>query len=177
MLNILSAHMGDDFNRLSPLLRFAHTGTKTLEGRISVKRGGKLANVICTVFGFPEENPETHLIVECTHFNDSIEWVRYFDGFKMSSHFIAESHYLVERLGPLAMSFKAVVNAGNLEYQFARTKLFGVPLPSIFSPRIIAYEKENDGMYQFFVSVNMVFVGFILSYGGDLEVNEISSNA
>lgn len=175
-MSILSAHMGDDFNRLAPLVRQAHTGTKKLEGRVSVKRGGKVANVICKVFGFPPENIKTHLIVECSHFNDRIEWVRHFDGFTMSSSFIAESHYLVERLGPLAMSFKAVVNAGNLEYQFTRTKLFGVPLPYILSPRIIAYEKESDGIYQFFVSVNMVFVGFILSYGGDLEISEISGN-
>jgi len=175
-LNILSAHMGDDFNRLSPLLRLAHTGTKKLEGRVSVKRGGELANLICTVFGFPVENPETHLIVECSHFSDRMEWVRYFDGFKMSSIFIAESHYLVEKLGPLAMSFKAIVNGGTLEYQFARTTLFGIPLPSIFSPKIIAYEQEVDGRYQFFVSVNMFIVGLVLSYGGDMEISEISSS-
>ena len=177
MLNILSTHMGDDFSRLSPLLRLAHTGTKRLEGTVSVKRGGKLANLICKVFGFPVENPETHLIVECSHFNDRMEWVRYFDGFKMSSSFIVDSHYLVEKLGPLAMSFKAIANDGTLEYQFARTKLFGIPLPSIFSPKIIAYEQEIDGKYQFFVSVNMLIVGFVLSYGGDLIICETSNNA
>jgi len=172
VLNILSNHMGDDFNRLSPLLRLAHTGTTTLEGSVSVKRGGKIANIICKVFRFPSENPETHLIVECSHFSDRMEWVRYFDGFKMSSNFITDSHYLVERLGPLAMNFKAVANGGKLEYQFARTKLFGIPLPSIFSPKIIAYEQEVDGKYQFFVSVNMFMVGFVLSYGGDLKISE-----
>lgn len=168
--------MGDDFNRLSPLLKLAHTGTKKLEGSVSVNRGGKLANLICKVFGFPAENPDTHLIVECSHFNDRMEWVRYFDGFRMSSSFVGDSHYLVEKLGPLAMSFKAISNGGDLEYQFARTKLFGVPLPSILSPKIIAYEKESDGKYQFFVSVNMFIAGFVLSYGGDLKISEISSN-
>jgi hypothetical protein len=168
--------MGDDFNRLSPLLKLAHTGTKRLEGRVSVKRGGKVANIMCKVFRFPAENPETHLIVECSHFSDRMEWVRYFDGFKMSSNFIMDSHYLVERLGPLAMNFKAMVNDGKLEYQFGRTKLFGIPLPSILSPKIIAYEQEIDGKYQFFVSVNMLIVGFVLSYGGDLKISETLNN-
>ncbi len=175
-MNILSAHMGDDFNKLPSLLRLAHTGSKRLEGKICVKRGGKLAKLICTLFGFPAEKPDTHLVVECSHYNDRMEWVRYFDGFKMSSRFISESHYLIERLGPLSMSFKAVAKDATLEYQFASTKLFGIPLPSIFSPKIIAYEKEVDGKYQFFVSVNMFIVGLVLSYGGDLEVSELASN-
>ena len=176
-MNILSAHMGDDFNKLSPLLRLAHTGTKRLEGRVSVKRGGKLANLICNVFSFPLENPDTQLIVECSHVKERMEWVRYFDGFRMSSHFVADNQYLIERLGPLAMSFKAVVSGENLEYKFARTNFFGIPVPYILSPKIIAYEREIDGNYQFFVSVNMFLVGFVLSYGGDLKVSETSNNA
>ena len=175
-MNILSNHMGDDFNRLSPLLRLAHTGTKKLEGKVTVRRGGKLANLICTVFGFPVESSEAHLIVECSHYDDRMDWVRFFDGFKMSSGFIADGHFLVEKLGPLAMSFKAVASDGELEYQFSKTKLFGIPLPSILSPKIVAYEKEIEGMYQFFVSVNMLIAGFVLSYGGDLKISEISSN-
>ena len=168
--------MGDDFNKLPYLVRLSHTGSKKLCGNISVKRGGRLAHVICSVFGFPVENPETQLVVECSHFNDGMEWVRYFDGFKMSSNFISEGHYLVERLGPLSMRFKAVANGATLEYQFSRTKLFGIPLPSIFSPKIIAYEQEIDGRYKFFVSVNMFIVGLVLSYGGDLEIGESSSS-
>ena len=116
--------MGDDFNKLSPLLRDVHTGVKELEGTIFVKHGGRFANLICTVFGFPKENPRTHLIVKCSHFNDRMEWVRYFDDFKMASTFVTETPYLLEKLGPLSMSFVAINSNGCLEYQFSRTKLF-----------------------------------------------------
>ena len=163
--------MGDNFKKLSPLLQLAHTGTKRLEGIVSVKRGGVLANLICSIFSFPKENSNTRLIVECSHLKDKMVWVRYFDGFKMSSTFITNNHYLVEQLGPLAMNFKAINTIGSLEYQFAQTKLFGIPLPLIFSPKIVAHEQEVNGKYKFFVEVNMFIVGFVLSYGGELEIS------
>ena len=169
--------MGDDFHKLPSLLRLAHTGAKRLEGCVSVKRGGKLANLICNVFGFPLENNKTHLVVECSHFTDKMQWVRYFDGFKMSSHFISKKQCLVEKLGPLSLEFNAIANGATLEYQFSKTKLFGIVLPSIFSPKITAYEQEAAGKYLFFVSVHMFMVGLVLSYGGEMEVSDVSSVA
>ena len=53
MKNILEAHMGDNFDKLSPLLRMAHKGNKLLHRHAEVKRGNLLAEIICTLFRFP----------------------------------------------------------------------------------------------------------------------------
>ncbi|WP_157954001.1 DUF4166 domain-containing protein [Microbulbifer sp. A4B17] len=171
-MNILSAHMGSSFNELSPLLQFAHTGVKRYEGSVVVKRGGVIANTICSIFRFPKASSSSQLVVDCGHFSDRMDWVRDFDGFKMSSSFYSEKNYLVERLGPLEMQFTAHNVNGALEYQFSKTKLLGIALPKFLWPKVKAYETESEGRYQFSVSVHMFLVGFILSYAGDLKITE-----
>ncbi|ARU54131.1 multipass membrane protein [Oleiphilus messinensis] len=169
-MNIFTTHIGEEFHELSPLLQKVHTGHSRMEGCIAVKRGGKLANIICNIFGFPRHNLQTDLAVECDHNAESMVWVRYFDGLKMSSRFISGNNCLVEKLGPLSMRFKTRVNEGALEYHFLGTRLFGIPMPAFLCPQIKAREQEKNGYYSFNVSVSMFLIGFVLSYGGELSV-------
>lgn len=170
-MNIFSTHLGSEFSNLNPLLQDVHSGRKNLDGIVEVKRGGILAKIICSVFRFPKENSNTHLKVECNHNDENMEWVRYFDGFKMRSVFVSEGEYLIEKLGPLSLYFKAHVENGNLEYKFSKTKFLGVPMPRILSPKIKAGEKETNGSYEFYVSVSMFLIGFVLSYCGNLAIS------
>lgn len=167
---VLANHMGQQFLRLAPLLQNVHTGNKRLAGVVNVRQGNFLARLICNVFRFPRANPKTELIVICQHTHNAMLWQRYFDGHEMQSHFSIDGEFLVEHLGPLAMSFKAVEKDGALHYQFTRTRFLGIPVPAFLSPEIIAFEKEHQGKYVFSVSVNMFPAGIIISYGGELNM-------
>ncbi len=168
--SILEVHMGANFKRLDPLLQKVHVGSVRLQGTVEVKRGGVLARFICSIFRFPHENPSSKLRVDCEHSRDAMVWKRNFDGLKMESNFRKQGVYLVECLGPLAMSFKAIETNGALEYQFIKTKMFGIPIPAILSPQVEAMESEVDGKYCFSVKVKMFFIGMVISYGGTLDV-------
>ena len=168
--SVLEVHMGDNFKSLAPLLQKVHMGSIRLQGMAEVKRGNILARIICNFFRFPNENPNSKLRVDCEHSRDLMVWNRDFDGLKMGSKFSKKGEYLVEHLGPLAMSFKAVETNGALEYQFIKTKMFGIPMPTVLSPQVEAKEREIDGKYCFSVKVKMFLVGMVISYCGTLDL-------
>lgn len=172
MNNVLQNHMGENFGQLASLLQEAHTGSKRLEGMVEVKRGGLLANIICTVFRFPRAASQAHLVVECEHTADAMHWKRHFDGFVMESHFAGKGEYLIEYLGPLALAFKAEEQHGELHYRFIKTHMWGLPLPDFLSPQVLACEKEVNGQYCFNVEVRMFLVGMVIAYGGVLLVKQ-----
>lgn len=171
--SILNLHMKDEFFRLAPLLQKAHTGKNKLEGTAQVTRGNLFARAICNAFHFPKAENDVHLRVDCDHTTDSMIWRRNFNGLTMQSHFRRKGEYLVEHLGPLAMSFKAVEVNGQLEYRFVKTRFFGIPMPNIFSPQIKAAEREVDGTYHFSVEVSMFLIGMVIAYSGKLTVEEL----
>ena len=105
MNNVLMVHMGEHFKKLSPLLQYAHTGHKQLQGKAEVIRGNALAHLICSVFKFPKASSLVNLTVECLHAEHSMQWKRNFDGLNMQSSFSKQGQYLVEHLGPLDILF------------------------------------------------------------------------
>lgn len=170
--SILILHMGKDFDSLSPLLQTVHVGKIKLEGISAVRQGNKIARIICALFNFPEENSHSELSVECVHTRGAMIWKRNFDGLIMESHFKNQGEYLVEYLGPLTMSFKAVEQQGELHYQFVKTRFLGIPMPKFLSPQVIAFEKEVDNQYQFCVEVKMFSVGLVIAYAGTLQLTK-----
>ncbi|MFL0797252.1 MAG: DUF4166 domain-containing protein [Cellvibrionaceae bacterium] len=169
--SVLAIHMKDGFERLSPLLQEVHLGKTQLDGIANVQRGNFIAQLISKLFRFPKENASSRLRVVCDHTSEIMTWKRNFDGLKMESSFRKQGEYLVEYLGPLAMSFKAIENAGALEYRFVKTRLWGIPVPNLLSPQIKAGEMEVDGKYQFSVMVKMFLVGHVISYSGEMSVS------
>ncbi|MCO7224125.1 DUF4166 domain-containing protein [Pleionea sp. CnH1-48] len=169
-LNILSEQLGESFHQLSPLVRQVHIGKQCIKGNVKVERGNLVARLICNLFGFPKANDNVVLSVDCCHSGDGIEWFRNFDGHIMRSHFIAKEDFLVEKLGPLDLHFRAEEEEGTLKYRFFKTKFWRIPLPGFLSPNIYAVEFESNEVYQFKVKVSMPFVGLILAYGGSMQL-------
>lgn len=171
--SVLAIHMGEDFSRLSPLLQYVHLGNKKLVGKCKVSRGNLIARIMCEAFHFPKAGDNVDLRVECCHTKESMTWKRNFNGLVMESHFNRSGEYLVEHLAPLALRFKALEQNGQLQYQFAKTRFLGIPIPNFLSPQITAGEKEINGHYHFSVKVTMFLIGMVISYGGDLTVEPI----
>lgn len=168
--SILAIHMQEGFKRLAPLLQRAHLGDNKLEGIAQIRRGNCLAQALCKAFSFPKAGQDVPLRVDCYHTADAMIWNRNFNGLKMPSHFRRKGEYLVEHLGPLAMSFKAIEYNGQLQYRFVNTRFFGVPMPAILSPHITASEREVDGKYLFSVEVTMFLIGTVIAYSGELTI-------
>ncbi len=170
MASVLMAHMGESFQRLSPLLQQVHDGKQRIEGIANVQQGNWAARIICRLFQFPKANPQAQLSVDCEHTENTMHWKRNFDGLKVESHFTQDGDFLIEYLGPLALSFKAIEKDRALHYQFIKTRLWGIPMPNVFSPQVIAYEQEYEGRYRFSVNVTMFLIGSVIRYGGELQL-------
>jgi len=170
--SIMKIHIGKDYFSLPPLLQHVHEGNTRLQGCVEVRSGNFLAKLICRIFKLPPESRTCKLIVDCRYNRDSMSWVRSFDGLIMESSFHLRGRDLIERLGPLTLATKAAVEDDRLSYHFMGTKIFGIPLPKIFSPNIVAYEEERDGRYFFQLEVKMFLVGLVVAYGGELEVTK-----
>lgn len=169
-MNLLTLHMGRDFDRLPDLVKAAHAGSVRLEGRVTVRRGGTIARIICAAFRFPEEASSCRLVVESEHTRDRITWNRNFDGLDMVSEFWREGDLLVEKLGRLSMHFMAKEVNGRLSYEFTSTRFLGIRLPNFISPSINAWEEQGPNGYQFRVLVRMPLLGKIIEYYGVMSV-------
>ena len=88
----------------------------------------------------------------------------------MNSSFYQDGDDLVEHLNGLHLYVKAVEREGDLHYQFHRAKFLGVPIPFIFCPKIIAYEKEVNTECHFTVDVTMWLLGKVIAYGGVISL-------
>ncbi len=170
--NVLSTHMGEAFQELSPLLQKFHTGKKSLNGKVDVVQGNALAKVLCWFMRFPKQGKSIELLVECDHGDEGMSWKRRFGDHVMASTFFKKGEYLVERLNGLQLSLKAIEEQGALVYEFSSAKYFGLPLPSILCPKVEAYEQETDGKYEFYVNVDMWLLGKVISYWGALELTD-----
>ncbi len=168
--SVLIEHMGSQFYELAPLLQKSHIGHIELRGTAQVERGNLLAKMLCNIMRFPKVSASVPLTVDCQHTKEKMLWRRNFDGLIMASTFCKHHEYLVEYLGPLAMSFKAEAKDRELHYEFYKTRFLGIPMPKLFSPQVIAYEREANGLYQFYVSVSMCGLGKVISYQGKLEL-------
>lgn len=168
--SVIANHMNSNFDSLAPLLQRAHVGKVRLSGLADVRQGNFLARIVCNIFRFPKENVNVDLTVDCDHKKESMVWKRDFDGLKMNSSFKICGEYLVEKLGPLALYFKILEVNGTLHYDFIKTRIFGIPVPTFMCPQIIAFEKEVAGQYEFSVEVKLFMIGRVIDYGGTLNL-------
>lgn len=171
--SILALHMGDSFNKLSPVLQKSHLGHSRLTGVASVTQGNIIARLICRLFNLPQSGANIDLTVDCEHDTNTMSWRRNFNGHLMNSSFRRKGEHLIEKLGPFALTLKATEQQGSLIYQFSKTAFLGIPLPRTLGPRIVASERDHNGRYQFSVEVNMLCVGKLICYGGLLTVESV----
>lgn len=169
MSEFLAECLGDKLDKLPPVIRKAHIGKVRLEGHVAIKRGNGLAKILCNILGMPPEKERAWLVVEGDHLPDHMLWNRAFDGFAMNSWFQKDGTYLIEKLGPIHMWLILDVVDGVLSYKLFKTKFFGIPIPAILSPKVMAEEWQEKDSYMFRVSVSLPVVGMLVSYFGEMK--------
>jgi hypothetical protein len=172
--NALIECMDGAFVKLSDVVQRAHRGTIRLTGSAKVERGKGLGGLIAALMRLPKSNPKADLIVTAWHFPEKMVWSRSFDGRVFESTFRKDDDFLVEQIGPLSLFLQPMCEGGRLVYRLIATHIGPIALPRALSPSMTAWESETDGKYAFEVSVSLPFLGRLVRYSGQLEVEQLA---
>jgi len=168
--NALADAMGENFERLDPLIQAAHRGRIQLTGTAEVIRGRGLGGWLAGILGMPAANPDCPMSVEGEHLADAMHWSRSFAGHPMTSIFRRDGDFLVERMGPIRLRLRPVAVAGRLVYHLVGAHMGPLPLPGPLAPRLAAWEREVEGCYVFEVDVGLPVIGRLIRYRGQLRL-------
>ena len=169
--NALSACMGAAFAQLPDVIRRAHQGRIRLSGTAEVTRGRGIAGWLAGFMNMPESHPAYPMEVDGDHQADAMHWSRSFNGRRMVSMFRRDGGHLVENMGPIKLRLRPVAEAGRLVYRLEGAKLGPLPLPGLLMPRLVAWEGERDGFYDFEVDVGLPLIGRLIRYRGKLRLS------
>ena len=172
--NALADALGPDFERLDPLIQAAHRGRIRLSGTVEVKRGRGVGGWLAGILKMPASNPACAMVVEGDHQPDVMLSSRDFAGRKMVSAFRRDGAYLTERMGPIALRLKPFVENGSLVYRLISARIGFLPIPAFLQPRLAAWERETDNLYDFEVDIGLHVLGRLIRYRGRLRLE--SSN-
>jgi len=172
MNNLLEICLREDFHKLPPLVKAAHRGNTRLQGRADIQRGNVIAAILCTLTGMPRSARQAEFIVDGSHSAKGMHWKRLINGKAMNSWFALDGDLLVEKLGFIHMSMQLKVKNATLIYTIVKTKILGIPIPSLLAPKVEAREEQVDDKYQFQVEVSLPLVGRLIQYAGSLELIE-----
>lgn len=169
--NALSDCLGKDFAKLPPLIQAAHRGRIRLSGSAEVTRGRGIGGWLAGRLKMPESHPACPMTVEGDHQPEAMHWARDFNGRKMLSIFRREGGYLVENMGPIKLRLRPLAEGGRLVYRLVGAKIGPLPLPGLLMPRLLAWEGEADGRYDFEVDVGLPLIGRLIRYRGKLQLD------
>ncbi len=164
------------FEELAAPLQAFHdiAGKAHYRGRSRIERGrNPVARLVATVMRFPKAGRDRAVEVELSVADQVETWRRSFDGMVFRSTFeVGSGRYeglLVERSGPLCFGMALVADEGHLNYLMRRWDIFGLPLPRLLAPRIVAFEHAARDRFNFSVTISMPLIGLIVGYRGWLE--------
>lgn len=168
--NALSLCLGSDIAKLPSLIQAAHQGRIRLSGTAEVMRGRGIGGWLAGRLKMPESHPACPMTVDGDHQPEAMYWARDFNGRKMTSVFRRDGAHLVESMGPINLRLRPVAEAGRLVYRLEGAKIGPLPLPGALMPRLLAWEGEADGQYDFEVDVGLPLIGRLIRYRGRLQL-------
>ncbi len=182
--NIVTRWFGPHFQELHPLLQNLHRHGGSLQGVVEIQTGsglaGWLGKRLASSLGIPVDRSLRGFEVEIRHTEKALEWRRRFDsGAMMFSRFEPfgrwpHGHWQ-ENTGPLQM--RLMVDVVNQSWQWRPTRLTvrGIRFPLFLMPQSKAGKRIEHGKYVFHVEFALPLIGTILSYGGALEAQALST--
>ncbi len=165
--------LGDDFDRLPPLVRQLHArdDQRVYHGQSEVQRGaGMLARLAGAAASLPPVSDDTHLDVTIEPWLGGERWTRNFGGARMQSRMWAGDGLLHERLGLTTFAFKLGIEDEALVWRVVGVKGLGVRMPASLFGGVVAREFDRDGRYRFDVRADLPVIGLLVHYSGWLDV-------
>lgn len=180
MSNLFETVLGPTaFARLPRTVQRLHadTGARRYLGHGEVERGTHpLARLCCVAARLPRPYAGA-MAVDMRSTATEESWVRRFGQHAMPSRLTLHTDGVEERLGLLRFVFaldvieRDVDEGVALRWRVARVHLLGLPLPLRWFDGVIADEFERDGAYRYDVSARLPWLGLLVHYRGQLDVD------
>ena len=123
--------------------------------------------------GFPRTADDIDVRVTFTSDRDGELLSRDYDGTKLvTKQFPARGRdegLLVESFGPMALFLDLEANAQGLTFRLHHCAVLGITLPRALWPRLAARERVSNGLYHYFVRIEMPLMGTLIEYEGTLQ--------
>lgn len=81
-----------------------------------------------------------------------------------------DASHLIEQYGPVRLIIRLAATCAGLQFELVRVRMFGIPLPRVIWPELIAREWVENGWYRFSVSIALPLIGHVVRYQGRLKV-------
>jgi Domain of unknown function (DUF4166) len=165
--------LGADYAQLDTSVQRFHAqqGTVVLEGFAQVSGPSNLAGrLVALLIGTPTRSTQAPIRFQLSAEPQSETWTRYFDGRTMRSRLSGDHGLLCERLGATTLRFAIQARDGKLEQVLVAMRCFGVPVPRLLWPRIVARESGNGERFEFHVEAHVPLVGRVVKYVGHLQL-------
>ncbi|MGI9463363.1 MAG: DUF4166 domain-containing protein, partial [Aestuariivirgaceae bacterium] len=166
---VLESH----YNDLAEPLQQLHdvSGSHAYRGSSRVDRGSNpLAQLLASIMGFPGAGQDVPVEVELSVKNRVETWVRRFNGkvFASTQEFGVGRYegLVVERFGPMAFGLALVEEDTQLHLLMRRWDIFGIAMPVMLAPRIVAFEHAARDRFNFSVNLSLPLIGLIVAYRG-----------
>lgn len=169
---LFPSRLGGAYSQLDPKLQWVHNGaSRDLRGTVTVERGASLLGKFLGVLtSLPPALENAPIRVQIAADKDRERWTRTYAGtHRMSSTLFKNGGALLERVGPVSLTFRLLERAAGMDWQLQRVSIFGVPLPAkrfAISARV----DIQGGRYHFFIDSAIRGVGRIVRYQGLLDV-------
>jgi len=167
--------LGNDFNLLGSNLQLAHKtmGTVKGNGTIDVEWGkGFFIRLMCKLNGLPPEGKQQELELEIVRDENLETWNRKFKSKVFTTTQFEKKGLLVEKDGPVALSFKMKVEDGALVYEHVKVKFAGIPVPGFMAMKSRAIATEQENGWKAMVEVTTPLFGLVLRYNASVKLSK-----
>ncbi|WP_143742991.1 DUF4166 domain-containing protein [Maricaulis sp. W15] len=175
MSHLYQALLGRDWDSLPAVTRLLHAPDPAilLEGHVDIERGGNpVAHLVAMLLGLPRAGAGQPALVRVSRDGDGELLERWYDGRHFATWQGREAGLLVERFGPFRLSFALAMDAGVLRFRQRDVALWGIALPQVLAPTIVASERGDVQSHRFDVMLRLPLLGQIIRYRGELRPAE-----
>jgi hypothetical protein len=170
---LFPSRLGAAFGQLDPHLQWVHGGeSRDLVGSVTVERGTSLvAKVLGALTSLPPVLNNAPIRIRMDVAGGNERWIRTYAGAHvMSSTLYKDGGALVERVGPVALTFRIIERDTGMDWQLQKVSMLGIPLPATWF-EISARVDMQQGRYHFLIDSALRGIGRIVRYEGLMDVS------
>ncbi len=155
-----------------PIVRLHNiTSTRSWYGRATVTQGHSTpARLLCRVLSFPPTSTDVALKVEMEPIGNGEVWRRSFAAVRMTTRLTKHSPRTVaEHLPPVVTLSRMDVSKEGVDQVLVGLRIFGLPVPRMFWPKVNVQERANGEHYKFFMAIRFPWGAPLIRYEGWLD--------
>ena len=163
--------LGDHFDLLPQRLRNAHSRTERTDyrGEFQVRRGtGWFRSLLATLAGLPAASDSVPLELTIEPIGDRERWSCRVGEQPMITTQWQSGCLLIEAAGPTRLGLELTADETGLTCEATRAWFLFIPIPRVFSPRVIAKETPTEDGWHVDMKLTLPLVGQVIQYTGNV---------